>query len=473
MQQAIDSVVQFAAKFALLLLSAHFAECQTAKPVERPNPGQISNVTCAADENQSYALYLPSTYSAAKRWPIVYFFDPGGRGRRPLDLYRDLAETYGFIFAGSNNSKNFSGNQSAAVNAIWQDTHLRLSLDDHRIYTSGFSGGARVAGAMALHGPGQIAGVIAHGAGYPNSNPTPADGLFYYFAVGNQDFNWPEVISVEHDREKRDQPYRVRVYPGTHQWAPASVMEDALQWFQLKAMQSGALSSDAGFIDRQFQKLRKEADDAEKSHDALTQFGACRSIVVDFSGLRDTAAAAAELAALKQSPALKAASKNEQDQIAEQLTIEREISPKLSAYQSAAAPDLNALRIEIVQAMSGLKDQAMHARHEERRLALRRAFDDMMVEGIENGQQELEARHFDKAESCIDLMREISDDPWPALLLAETHAAMGANKQAIRDLREAVRRGLKDPEVLESETRLQVLSADPEFQKLIAEMKGK
>ncbi len=473
MQQAIRSVVQLAAKFAPLLMCALFAEAQTLRATEFLNAGQISAVICAADSNQSYALYLPSSYTVAKRWPIIYFFDPGGRGRRPLDLYRDLAEAYGFIFVGSNNSRNFSGDQSATVNAIWQDTHLRLSLDDRRIYTSGFSGGARVAGAMALNSPGQIAGVIAHGAGYPNSNRVSADKLFYYFAIGNQDFNWPEVITVGYEREKQGLPYRVRVYPGTHQWAPASIMEDALQWLQIKAMQSGDLNADPGFIDRQFQKLQKEADEAEKGHDALTEFGVYQSMVADLAGLRDTTAASAKLAAVKQSTALKAALKSEQDQIAEQLTLEREISPKLTAYRSGAAPDLNALRIEIVQAMSGLKDQAAHAKHEERRLVLRRAFDDMMVEGIENGQQELEARHFLKAESCFDLMREISDDPWPALLLAETRAAMGNKKQVIKDLREAVRRGLKDPEVLESDKRLQVLSGEPEFQKLISEMKGK
>ncbi len=47
-------------------------------------------------------------------------------GRRPLELYKDVAETYGFILAGSNNSRNFSSDQGKAVNAIWQDTHARL-----------------------------------------------------------------------------------------------------------------------------------------------------------------------------------------------------------------------------------------------------------------------------------------------------------------------------------------------------------
>src|SRR5215472_13340213 len=146
-------------------------------------------LTCASDPAQSYALYLPSVYTPAKPWPIIYFFDPGGHGRRPLDLYKDIAETYGFIFVGSNNSRNFSNDESQTVNAIWQDTHQKLVLDQHRTYSSGFSGGARVAGAMALSCTTcEMAGVIAHGAGYPKGKGR-ADNLLYFLAVGDRDFN--------------------------------------------------------------------------------------------------------------------------------------------------------------------------------------------------------------------------------------------------------------------------------------------
>ena len=472
MRQITHSVAQFAAEALLLSLCLQISEGQAQKPVFLPSPGQIVNVVCASDANQSYALYLPSAYTVTKRWPIIYFFDPGGRGRRPLDLYKDLAETYGFIFAGSNNSRNFSGDESQAVNAIWQDTHVRLSLDDHRIYASGFSGGARVAGAMAFSSPGQIVGVIAHGAGYPNRHST-TDKLLYYFAVGDKDFNWPEVITVGHEREKEGLPYRVNVYSGSHQWAPASVMEDAVQRLQLKAMQAGDLPRDNTFIDRQFQNLQNTADNPEGKGDALAQLTTYQNLVSDFTGLREVTAASTKLATLKQSSAVKAALKNEQEQISEQLRIEREISPKLRTYESGDVPDPNALRIEILQAMNGLRDQAAHAKREEERLVLQRAFQDMMVEGVENGQQEFQAKHFDKAESCFDLMRQISDEPWPALLLAETRLAMGNKKQALKDLREAVRRGLKDAEVLESDKQLQVLSNEPDFRKLVAELKAK
>ena len=472
MRQVIHTVAQFATHVLLLSLCAQVSQGQTEKPVFLPSPGQIANVVCASDANQSYALYLPSNYTVTKRWPIIYFFDPGGRGRRPLDLYKDLAETYGFVFAGSNNSRNFSGDESQAVNAIWQDTHVRLSLDERRVYSSGFSGGARVAGAMALSSPGQISGVIAHGAGYPIRHSS-TDKLLYFFAVGDKDFNWPEVITVGHERERNGLPYRVRVYSGSHQWATASVMEDAVQWLQLRAMQAGDLPRDNAFIDRQFQKLQKEADDAGEAHDALAQLAAYRSMASDFIGLREMNAATAKLAVLKQSVAVKAALKNEQEEISDQLRIEREISPKLRTYESGDVSDPNALRVEIVQAMNGLKDQAAHAKHEAERLVLQRAFQDMVVEGMENGQQEFEAKHFDKAESCFDLMQQISDDPWPMLMLAETRAAMGSKKQALKDLREAVRRGLKDAGILESDKQLQVLNTEPGFQKLLAELRGK
>src|SRR5271166_2060091 len=187
-------------------------------------PGQmVETVVCGSDPTQSYALYLPSTYTSAKPWPIIYAFDPGARGKLPVKLYKDIAEKYGFILAASNNSRNFSfADSSKGASAIWQDTHNRLSLDERRIYTTGFSGGARMAGTVALRcSQCRIAGVIAHGAGYPSTNrPADRDHLLYFLAVGEQDFNWPEVMTVRREREEAGQPYQVRTFSGPHQWAP-------------------------------------------------------------------------------------------------------------------------------------------------------------------------------------------------------------------------------------------------------------
>jgi len=459
---------------AWLLTVSLLAWGQNDKPADLPSRGIIGDVICTSDSAQSYALYLPSAYTPAKRWPIIYFFDPVGRGRRPLDLYKNIAETYGFIFAGSNNSRNFGGTPSASVNAIWQDTHLRISLDDRRVYSSGFSGGARVAGAMALGGnAGQITGVIAHGAGYPNSRNDTKDHLLYFFAIGNQDFNWPEVMTARSERENSGLPYRVKVFAGAHQWAPAAVMEEAVQWFMLKAMQSGDSAADTALVDRLLQQRQAEAEDAVKRKDVLAELAAYRSLASDFADLKTAKAAEAKLVVLKQSSELKAALKSERAQIAEQFALEREISPKLHAYIEGVTPDPDALRREILLAIHNLQNEAAHAKTESKRLIFGRAFRSIWVDGIESGQQELEAKHFEKAEICFDLMKQVSDDAWPLLLLAETHAAAGDRKRAIKDLQEAIRRGLKDPDVMAADPQLQVLNTDPEFQQLLAGLRGR
>ncbi len=467
-------MASFLAAACVCLCAPSSVSCQTDKLREMPVPGKIAEVTCASDSSQSYALYLPSGYTPAKRWPVIYFFDPGGRGRRPLELYKDIAETYGFVFAGSNNSRNFGSDSSKSVNAIWQDTHAQLALEGRRAYSSGFSGGARIAGAMALNSSaGQIAGVIAHGAGYPNSGRESKDKLLYFFAVGDEDFNWPEVVTVRREREERGAPYRVREFSGGHEWAPAAVMEDAVQWLVLKAMQSGDLQADRASVERMFRQRQQEIADAEKTKDAIGQLGGYRSLVSDFAGLHDVGHAAAKLAALRDSAALKAALKSEREQVAAQFAVERELSPQLSAFVDGSVADTTELRLDILQKMRGLRDSAAHSKNAEKRLIAKRTFDSVWVGGIEDGQQELESRHFEKAERYFDLMREASDSAWPALLLADTHAAAGNRKQAIKDLQEAVRRGLKDADAIESDARLEVLKGEPEFQKIVAGLRGK
>lgn len=459
---------QIIARMCLICLATLPGIGQADKGNESPPVGQITNIVCKNDPAMSYALYLPTAYSSAKAWPIIYFFDPGGRGQRPLELYKDVAEKYGFVIVGSNNSRNFSPDPSASLNAIWLDTHLRFALDEHRIYTSGFSGGARVAGAMAMSClPCRIAGVIAQGAGYPNHRREADAKLLYYFAVGDRDLNWPEVVTIRREREDAGLPYRVSIFPGTHQWAPAAVFEDAVQWLTLRAMQAGDPPPDTAFIDRMLRQRQDEADDAEKKHDAISQFCAYRSIASDFVGLRDVAEFEKKMGAMKNSSALKAAWKDEGEQIDEQSLLEGEVSPKLHRYMNGSADDSITLGNQIVQAMHQLDYQAEHSKSETQRLVSKRAADGVWVAGIEAGQGELESRHFAKADACFELISRFRNEPWPLLLLAETHALAGNKKQAVRDLQQAVRRGLTDAEAIESDSRLESLKPEADFQKLV------
>jgi len=212
-------------------------------------PGRIINpVTCKADASQSYALYIPLKGNRMAM-PIVYFFDPHGDGSLPLKKYRLLAEAYGFIMAGSNNSRN--GNDWAVTENSWrrlfEDTKNRLKVDPRRIYTCGFSGGAKVAGFIAMQHPG-IKGVIANGAGLPDG--TPAGDLHFSFTAlaGEGDMNLTELVFFNDDLDRTRTRHCLIVFDGKHEWAPEGTMKTAFAGWQLDAMREGLLPKDPVFI---------------------------------------------------------------------------------------------------------------------------------------------------------------------------------------------------------------------------------
>ncbi len=320
--------------------------------------------------------------------------------------------------------------------------------------------------------PCQIAGVISSGAGYSSAGAPPPN-LLYFLAVGDQDFNWPEVISIRRDREDHGLPYRVEVFSGTHQWAPAEVFEHAIEWMQLKAMQAGTVTPDAAFIQSLLDRTQAEADSAEKGGDAIAELNADRMLVSDFSGLKDVSQFQSKLTALKASSGLKEALKKEEDQIALQQALMAPVSSQLVSLARADGEQRAALRSQISDAMGRLKDQATHAKSEEARRANGRALFGLFVEGMELGAEQFEARHLASAEYYFQLMSGFSEGPWPNLALAEVHTAMGNKKEALKDLRKATQHGLKHPETLTEDRDLKALQSDPEFQKIVAELKSK
>lgn len=153
----------------VLLCFSLFFGCLFAEDTDAPFPvgTVIPSVNCLDNPKQTYALYLPSNFSKARKWPIIYLFDPLARGQVAVETVRLAAEEFGYITVGSNNSRNGpNGRPVEAADAIWRDTQARFPLDERRRYFAGMSGGARVAAALAVNCDGCVAGVIANAAGF-------------------------------------------------------------------------------------------------------------------------------------------------------------------------------------------------------------------------------------------------------------------------------------------------------------------
>ena len=224
----------------------------------------IDPVICKADPTQSYALYIPAkgrrdpsrddrgpSKGNEGPLPVIYFFDAHGDGSLPLNKYKSLADAYGFILVGSNNSKN--GNDWPASENIWrrlvEDSKSRLRIDGGRVYTGGFSGGAKVAGYVALQHPG-IKGVIANGAGLPDGVPAGDFNFSFTAIAGENDMNLTDLTTLNNNLDKSRTRHRILFFDGNHEWAPLLTMNTAFAGLQLDAMREGLIPKDEVFINR-------------------------------------------------------------------------------------------------------------------------------------------------------------------------------------------------------------------------------
>jgi predicted esterase len=259
---------------ALLMATA------ASRAADLPTGQIVDSVECALDHAQHYALYLPSNYTPSRQWSLILAFDGGARGRVPVERYRQAAEKYGYIVAGSLNSRN--GPWEPAMNAakaMTADVKARFSIDPKRVYTAGMSGGARVAMKIAIESK-QIAGVFASSAGFPDQFmprlPFPVFG-----SAGTDDFNHLEMYQLD---RRLTSAHRVLYFEGGHTWLPADLAMQAVEWMELQAMKSGLRPRDTAVLDTWF-AARVERIDALK--DNAETLRTLMHLIADFEGLEE------------------------------------------------------------------------------------------------------------------------------------------------------------------------------------------
>jgi pimeloyl-ACP methyl ester carboxylesterase len=265
----------------------------------------IDSVTVSDDPAQSYALYLPSDYTRERVWSLLLAFHPSARGAAFVEKYRAAAERYGYIVAGSNNSRNGSWDETIrAVRAMSRDVGRRFAVDAERVYLTGLSGGARVAMEVAL-GPNRIAGVIASSAGFPDAKPRSSGPFPIFATVGVEDFNYLEMMRLD---ARLQSPHYLAVFDGGHSLPPDSLAMEAVEWLELEAMRSRRRETDTALVHALVasRQARLQAATARPVRLRLL-----RAMAADFAGLHDVSAFKAEADRLAADPQVKDALERE------------------------------------------------------------------------------------------------------------------------------------------------------------------
>jgi dienelactone hydrolase len=432
----------------------------------------VPKVSCATQPEQSYALYLPAHYTREKRWPIVYAFDPAARGNIPVELIKDAAERYGYLLAGSNNSHNGAWEPEAdAAQAMFQDTHARLTIDNNRVYFAGFSGGARLASSLAQR-CNCAAGVLLNGAGFSPSSPPGADATFSVFAaVGTFDFNYSEVLDLDAKLAALRYSHSLRRFDGPHQWAPANVLDEALAWFRLISMKEGHEERDVAFIKAQAAEAEKRAKNLELAADPYGSWKEYRQAAATFDGLGEAPAFRERAVAMEKEKAVRDGAKREQQDSEEQSRLSASISAGLAALRQDARNRADT-RSDVQRQILELRRRAEHQKSPQKLRVARRALAGIFVEAMETGQERLDAKDISDARICFELAANADPDSvWALRQVAAARALDGDQKGALDALRRA-KETSKDPSAfsawLTDEPAFAKLRETPEFRALLA-----
>jgi dienelactone hydrolase len=231
-------------------------ETNTSKQVEEPETpipvqdvfrmGVVTDSVRVYDHpNESYAIYLPNKYASDSLWPVIFIFDAQGRGALPVRNYQTLADEFGYVLIGSNYSKNGmqSSDHYAHIDHLFHDCYNRFSLSPKRLYTMGFSGGARVAVSAAVKNS-SVVGVIGCAAGFPQLKAKLTRKFDYIGFVGDRDFNYQEMYRLK--QIITDQEFRnaLVTFDGKHEWPETAVMREAFKWNQLNLRRDGLSAKD-------------------------------------------------------------------------------------------------------------------------------------------------------------------------------------------------------------------------------------
>jgi pimeloyl-ACP methyl ester carboxylesterase len=254
----LKQFILWASYFLFLLTTVSCVSGQQHKNQAFENSLVYPSVKCVADTSVSYALVLPPQYTKEKPCQVLFLFDPHGDGLLPVNLFNAEAAKNGCILAGSNNSKN--GLPIEQTTAIYRkmlaDISARFNIEKKSVYVCGFSGGSRVAGAVAIT-EGSVAGVVGCGAGLPNINQNPVQPFSYLAVVGNQDFNYAEMQQLDESLEAAGYQHHLLVFDGIHQWPPKEQLPDIFTWLRFDAMRQKSIPADKTEINSFIEKNYK------------------------------------------------------------------------------------------------------------------------------------------------------------------------------------------------------------------------
>ncbi len=400
-----------------------------------------------------------------KRFPVIIAFDPHGDGALPLTKYKSLAEKYGFIMAGSNDSKNGLPQEEirTIVGALMLEIRSKYPVDSNRVYLMGFSGGARVA-AMAALCQVRVNGVIGCGAGFAGGDQPVLYKFDYFGIAGTADFNMNELLQLREPLSQAGFRQYITTFSGIHEWPPAPVMEEGFQWITLNAMKDGTMKKDDAFISGVMKSIEARMNEYMRKNQFIASADACREAISFSDGLTGSDLFKEKLQYLEKLPGYL-------DQVASQRkAMEQEQLEKKELAEALQAKDLPWWKSWITRHSSpGNNKEKINP---EDTLKNRRLLSFLSLYCYMNANAAISQQN-EPAAIRIVAIYEMADpaNPEPYYMRAILLARRSENEAAISQLKISVAKGFADKHRLTGQPEFRPMNAAPAWTDLLKSIK--
>ncbi|MCK4835176.1 MAG: hypothetical protein KAT17_00980 [Candidatus Aminicenantes bacterium] len=440
----------------------------------------INRVLTLSDPAQSYALYLPSAYTPDQNWPLLFCFDPGARSEIPLNLFKNVAEKHGYMVVCSNNLKNGPWPPVfKALKATWVDVLNRFSIDFNRIYTAGFSGGARAAAAFPHITGAKVTAIIACGAGLPPAvKAAQIKPAFYHGIVGVEDYNYKEFVRLGRELKEAGVDSVIEVINNGHSWPPENICSQAIEAAEIRAMKKGLREKDIDLVEMVFNQTLERARQLETTLNIYFAAKYCMSRQRLFRNLIDTGPIDEKIMQLKATRDFNKFQREEEKRNRTELEYIQRFLGVFTRIKNYEQKRVDLRKISSQLDLHNLVREAAKKQNKFQSAMAKRLIDELVSKGNSEGHYYLKKHDFTRAVIFFETAAKAKKTGIRAFYnLACTYSLQNRKKEAIENLKIAIKNllegGHKDFSFLEKDKDLAFIRDEKEFQNLLKQLGSK
>ncbi len=208
------------------------------------------NIKVVDSLSQTFSIYIPNNFDVKKNWPVVFVFDPNGKSKQALSLFKNGAEKYNFVLIAND---GYKGALSDSINvknfnAVANKLTSLINVDRDNLFLSGFGDGARFALRLASKIE-KVSGVMAIGAGVTGIyTPKVMNSFLLIGIVGDNDLNNYEVRYTQKQARKFKYPTELIIFEGKHQYPNIDIITKGFSSFYINSVNKGSQEKDSLLI---------------------------------------------------------------------------------------------------------------------------------------------------------------------------------------------------------------------------------